>query len=42
MENRLDDDTLVLIEQARKEFQSGETSKINDSTELKVWLKSLK
>ena len=42
MEIYLDKDTLKRIEQAREEFQVGKTITINDSTELKTFLMSLK
>lgn len=40
-ENRLDEDTLRHIEQAREEFRKGETVSINGSTELNAFLESL-
>ena len=41
VENRLDDETKKLIEQARLEFQAGETTTVNTAQELTHFLESL-
>lgn len=41
MESRLDDETQRKINQAREEFNTGETATINNPAELKTFLESL-
>lgn len=41
VENRLDDETLKRIEQAREEFRTGQTTTINNPDELKEFLEAL-
>lgn len=41
VENRLDDETMKRIEQARLDFQAGETTTVNSAKELKDFLESL-
>jgi hypothetical protein len=41
VENRLDDETMKRIQQAREEFRAGETTTVNTEEELKNFLDSL-
>lgn len=41
VENRLDEETIKLMERARKEFQEGETTTVNTAEELNEFLESL-
>lgn len=41
VENRLDDDTVKRIKQAREEFHAGETTAVNTKQELQDFLNSL-
>lgn len=41
VENRLDEDTLKRIKQAREEFHAGETTAVNNEQELQDFLNSL-